>query len=251
VTGWNEWIAGRWQGTPERPLLFVDCCDLEYSRDIEPMKGGYFDNYYLQLISYIRKYKGTAPCVTAGQGETVYYRDFPCGSFARNNDGYSTHYKEDSGRNEIINASVTDNGNSLIFTAETVSPIEKYDFHSSWMTLFIDVDGSPLPSFYGYNYIANNYQYNDTVTSIARCTENSRTIEPDTFKIFSLIEYNYSENKLSMTIPKELLGLAGSEKYKLCFKWADSRTEISRMEDFYTKGDAAPIGRLNFVFIRT
>lgn len=250
VTGWNEWIAGRWQGTPERPLLFVDCCDLEYSRDIEPMKGGYFDNYFLQLISYIRKYKGTAPCVTAGQGETVNYRDFPCGAFARDNNGYSTHYKDDSGRNEITGATVTDNGDSLIFTAETGSAIEKYDFHSNWMTLYIDIDGSPLPSFYGYNYIANVYQYTDTTTCIARCTESSRTIEPDTFKIFSLIEYNCTENKLSMTIPKELLGLAGSDKYKIRFKWADSRTEITRLEDFYTKGDAAPIGRLNFVFIR-
>lgn len=250
VTGWNEWIAGRWKGTEERPLLFVDCCDLEYSRDIEPMKGGYFDNYYMQLISYVRKYKGTDPCVTAGKNETVYYKDFPHGAFARNSAGYNTHYKDNSGRNEITGATVTDDGDNLIFTAETASPIEKYDYHSNWMTLFIGVDGSPLPSFYGYNYIANAYQFSDTAASISRCTENSRTIEHDTFKIYSMVEYNYSENRLTMTIPKKLLDLEGCDKYKIRFKWADSRAEITRMEDFYTKGDAAPIGRLNYVFIR-
>ncbi|MHB1154689.1 MAG: glycoside hydrolase family 71/99 protein [Eubacteriales bacterium] len=250
VTGWNEWIAGRWQGTPERPLLFVDCCDLEYSRDIEPMKGGYFDNYYLQLISYIRRYKGTSPCVTAKLGETINYRDFPCGAFNRSNKGYSTYYKDESGRNEIIGATVTDNGDNLVFTAETASPIEKYDFHSNWMNLFIDVDGSSQPSFYGYNYLLNTYQFTDTTTCIARCTENSRTIESDTFKLFSLIEFNYNKNKISLTVPKNLLNLPDTNVYKLRFKWLDSKSEVTRMEDFYTKGDAAPIGRLNFVFIR-
>ena len=58
ITGWNEWIAGRyknWQGTEN---AFVDQCDKEYSRDIEPMKGGFADNYYYQLVANIRRYKG-------------------------------------------------------------------------------------------------------------------------------------------------------------------------------------------------
>ena len=45
-------------GYTDRPIVFVDCCDLEYSRDIEPMSGGYFDNYYLQLCQNIRRFKG-------------------------------------------------------------------------------------------------------------------------------------------------------------------------------------------------
>jgi len=61
VTGWNEWTAGKWDFRgeyPARPMCFVDCVNEEYSRDIEMMRGGYFDNYYMQLISDIRKYKG-------------------------------------------------------------------------------------------------------------------------------------------------------------------------------------------------
>ncbi len=58
VTGWNEWIAGRWQGIPERPLMFVDCANYEYSRDLEMMRGGYFDNYFMQLIENVRPLQG-------------------------------------------------------------------------------------------------------------------------------------------------------------------------------------------------
>ena len=32
------------------------------------------------------------------------------------------------------------------------------------------------------------------------------------------------------------------------FKWADSETVYDEMEDFYCDGDAAPLGRMNYVF---
>jgi hypothetical protein len=66
VTNWNEWIAGRFSpanmplhGTG--PVTFVDEFDTEFSRDIEPMKGGHGDNYYYQIIANIRRYKGVRP----------------------------------------------------------------------------------------------------------------------------------------------------------------------------------------------
>jgi hypothetical protein len=52
VTGWNEWVAGRW-GNPDS-VEFVDQFDREYGRDIEPMKGGHGDNYYYQLATNLR-----------------------------------------------------------------------------------------------------------------------------------------------------------------------------------------------------
>lgn len=61
VTGWNEWIAGRWASTDGNPQhsYFCDLASPEYSRDIEPtLTGALKDNYYMQLVSNIRKYKG-------------------------------------------------------------------------------------------------------------------------------------------------------------------------------------------------
>ncbi len=250
VTGWNEWIAGRWGGAKDRPLMFVDAADVEYSRDIEPMHGGYFDNYFMQLISYVRRYKGMDDAVVAGEGDTVLYRDFPHGGTLRDADGYSTHYRNDSGRNEIIGASVTDTGDALVFTAETAAPITRYDFHSTWMTLFLDVDGSALPTCCGYSYMANVYQYTDNLTALAVCAEPSRTIEADTFRICAPLEYSFEDRQLRIVIPKAAIGLEGRSAYKIRFKWADSRTPITRMEEFYTLGDTAPLGRLSFVFER-
>lgn len=264
VTGWNEWIAGRWGGTPERPLSFVDCADLEFSRDIEPMKGGYFDNYYMQLIYYVRKYKGTAPvikqdeyvtatphdCFSRFHKSKVVYKDFPNGAIARNCKGYNTVYTDSSGRNEIIESRACHDEQNLYFYAKTASPIERYDYHSTWMNLFLNINEGKNDDarFCGYNYLVNQYQYTDYKTSLAKCTENVIVLNPDTFKICAIIDLKYEDNELMVTIPKKSVGLDQDSKFTILFKWADSRTEMIRMEQFYTEGDCAPIGRLNYVF---
>ncbi|MDQ2799153.1 MAG: hypothetical protein M3Y13_05865, partial [Armatimonadota bacterium] len=71
VTGWNEWVAqrflaggpGTFAGHPQVKggTFFVDNFTEEFSRDIMPMKGGYGDNYYMQLVDGIRQFKGVRP----------------------------------------------------------------------------------------------------------------------------------------------------------------------------------------------
>ena len=69
VTGWNEWIAQRFiqkfannsfigKQWPINTTYFVDEFLQEYSRDIGPMFGEHGDNYYYQLVNYIRRFKG-------------------------------------------------------------------------------------------------------------------------------------------------------------------------------------------------
>jgi hypothetical protein len=60
VTGWNEWIAGRFPGS-DGSLRFVDQFTAEYSRDIEPQRCWHGDNYYYQLVANVRRYKGVEP----------------------------------------------------------------------------------------------------------------------------------------------------------------------------------------------
>lgn len=57
VTGFNEWMAIKYNNS--EGVYFVDVFNHEYSRDIEMMKDGYGDNYMLQLIQNVRKYKYT------------------------------------------------------------------------------------------------------------------------------------------------------------------------------------------------
>jgi hypothetical protein len=53
---------------------------------------------------------------------------------------------------------------------------------------------------------------------------------------------------MMIEIPKCAIGIEPGSKFRILFKWVDSRTEIYRIEQFYTDGDCAPIGRLNYVF---
>lgn len=260
VTGWNEWIFGRWQGTEERPIMFVDAANIEYSRDIEPMRGGYFDNYYLQLISFVRRYKGMeVPSEPADYktidingafdefADTACYRDFPNGGTVRDCDGYDTHYHDESGRNEIVECRVSHDEENLYFYAKTSNPITRYDHQSTWMNLFLNIDGTD-GGFYGYNYVVNEYQYTDNLTSLSKCVGETKYKEPDAFEVIKAVDYRFEGNELAVCVPKEAVGIKVGEPFKLQFKWADSKTEIFKMEDFYTKGDCAPIGRLNYVF---
>ena len=103
VTGWNEWVAGRWMGTPERPIMFVDCANYEYSRDIEMMRGGYFDNYFMQLASYIRKFKGVDENPVYHNGDVATYYNYSDGDFSRNCEGSGvvyTNHREPSSPNQ-------------------------------------------------------------------------------------------------------------------------------------------------------
>ena len=56
---------------------------------------------------------------------------------------------------------------------------------------------------------------------------------------------------LSMSTLTKSMEMLGIEYYnQLCmqFKWADSDTLLDEMADFYIDGDAAPLGRLNYVY---
>ena len=63
LNDWNEWTAGMWgQGSkteflrrPENPFVFIDQYNAEFNRTIQPMKGGYTDNYDMQMAQNIRR----------------------------------------------------------------------------------------------------------------------------------------------------------------------------------------------------
>lgn len=56
ITWWNEWAAQYINGN------FTDEYNQEYSRDIEPMKGGHGSKYYEMMKRYISAYKANSTC---------------------------------------------------------------------------------------------------------------------------------------------------------------------------------------------
>jgi len=65
ITSWNEWIAG-FTHSMRSGWVQCDSFSEEFSRDIEPMKGGFGDNFYYQAIANIRRYKGVPQIPVAG-----------------------------------------------------------------------------------------------------------------------------------------------------------------------------------------
>lgn len=61
LTWWNEWAAQR-ISDGNGGYVFVDNYTMEYSRDIEPMKGGHGDKYYQWMKQYISAYKAHEDC---------------------------------------------------------------------------------------------------------------------------------------------------------------------------------------------
>lgn len=259
VTGWNEWIAMRLQGTPDRPVLFVDQATLAFSRDIEPMKGGYQDHYYMQLIGDIRRYKGMSEPVDSGTflaaepdfttwpSVPELYRDFEGDTMHRDHAGYgSFHYFQDTGRNDLVILKAAHTDHCLYFYTKTKDPITPYtDPH--WMMLLIRNRRLHSPGWEGYHYIVNRTVIDRSKTLL------EHSIGEWNWKASAEIRYFVSGNEMYVEIPLALL--RGDEAPKdrakgiwIEFKWIDNMQNDGDIADFYLHGDTAPEGRLNFVY---
>lgn len=263
VTGWNEWVAQRQDpkgtGRPGQ-AVFVDTASIEYSRDIEPMHGGYFDNYYQQLIRKTAEYKGSAPLLVQDtrkqidinggfeqwDGITVTYRDAPGDTADRRSSGFgSKTLTNNTGNNDIVASKIVYDTKNIYFYAETASDITEPDGNSSWMQLFINSDFDGGTGFSGFDYIVNHTAKAGGTTTVAKLKRSG-----DTYAVISETEVKYkvSGNKMMISVPLKALGIYDYNDIKLAFKWADSDTRIKNAEQFYTDGDGAPVGRLCYVF---
>ena len=152
------------------------------------------------------------------------------------------HYVNDTGKNDIVAAKVTADTKNVYFYVETREEICLPKDDRSWMQLFLSTGGD---GWYGYDYIIN-YQAKDLdTTTVARYCGTDGTYA---FEVIGEIEYRVEGNQMMLAVPMEMLGITNPNGIKFEFKWADSRSLITTMEQFYTDGDAAPLGRLNYVF---
>lgn len=263
ITGWNEWIAGRYQQWPESGAVvknaFPDEFNDEFSRDIEPSKGALRDNYYYQMVSYIRKFKGCEPIPVYSEYEpagldaagwdkvTANYVAYPNNTGDRSAKGYGSYrYTDTSGRNDIINAKVAKTADTLYFMVKCSSDITPYT-DANWMNLYIDCeDGWGWESF-------------DYVIGAKPATADRVYLQKFTGNGYELgdaaeLEYKVSGDTLVISVPKSAIGISG-EDYKIDFKWTDNVQDEDgsgafkgEILDFYRTGDAAPGGRFKYVF---
>ncbi|MBD2867211.1 hypothetical protein [Paenibacillus arenilitoris] len=260
VTGWNEWIAMRLPGAAaDRPVRFVDQATLEFSRDIEMMKGGYGDSYYLQLIAWIRRFKGLPPQPRPSGQTTIdlagpfrkwdavspEYRDFAGDTAHRDHAGYGRlSYTNDSGRNDLIAMKVARDADYVYFYARTARPLTPSDV-PGWMMLFIrtrESEGSGTGEHWdGYQYVVNRTVRGENATVL------ERSLGGWSWEAVADVPYRAEGGELQLRVPRKLLGLADGP-LRLGFKWADNAAMDGDPMDFYASGDTAPEGRLYFIY---
>ncbi len=260
ITGWNEYTAGQWLPRDDwtgDPFSFVDQFDWEHSRDIEPNKGwgDKGDVYYLQMIDYIRQFKGTPEPEKASVSKTIkigkadgwddvgpYYPANKGNTFHRDHWGYySSYYKNTSGRNDIIGAKVARDSDNLYFYVETSEKLGP-STDRNWMMLFIDTDRNKATGWNGYDFIVNRISPKGRKAvvekNIAGCWE---------WELAAKVRFAVVGNKLEIRIPRNVLGLL-DQAIDIEFKWNDNMQENGNIMDFYVNGDTAPGGRFNYVF---
>ena len=262
LNDWNEWTAGKYNQNPtakwlgrDNPFIFVDQSNAEFNRTIQPMKGGYTDNYYMQMAQNIRRYKGVRP-IPENEGlkkvkidgsfadwdkVSVVYRDTRGDTFHRDAKGYAgIHYTDNTGRNDIIASKVAMTKDNVCFYAETAADITPSS-DPDWMLLLVDSDQNTSTGWYGYDLLINKNIISEDSSEVLKWDGSKWIPEGNsTFKV--------SGNKIELSVSKEIMGVSGKAA-SFDFKWADNPGELVDPISICTSGDTAPNRRFNYRFI--
>ncbi len=256
ISSWNEWIAQRFEDE-QKNVLFVDAYNEEFSRDVEPMRRGQTDNCYMQMVSFIRKYKGAQPAqrhsaprtvtvdgrVADWTGVTPVYRDFIGDTAHRDHPGWGhgagsgLWYRNNTGRNDIVTVQVTHDSRSVYFLCRTAQPLTAPPA-PWWMTLLIDTDRNPKTGWHGYDVVINHPVLDSRRTTVKQW-RNGR------WEYMGAVTYARTGDVLEVGVPRAWLG-TGGQSPAFDFKWSDNCRLDGDTTAFALDGDAAPDRRFNY-----
>ena len=208
VTGWNEWFAGRFPGPPDRPIMFVDCANFEYSRDIEMMRGGYGDNFFLQFRDNVRKFKGIEDDKTLNPLNTrKRYKCFADSAMPRDHAGFGTiTYVNRTQRNAPEWIDVMHDAQNVTFIVKTQKPIVGKEGEGDFMQILV----------------------------------NGKVVN-------GLGEMKIDGDVMTLVVPRSALGLT-ADSFRFEFKFVDSTEPCRDPLDWYDHGVVEPLGRVPFVY---
>lgn len=264
ITGWNEWVAQRFlsDGTmtfqgrvlPVGETFFVDLFDPEFSRDIEPMRGGYGDNYYWQMVANIRRYKGARPVPAASPAKTIaipgdfaqwadvkpVYLDDLHDTTHRDHDGVSGagRYTNNTGRNDLDTARVAHDATYLYFHITTREPLTPAT-DADWMVLLLDTDQNGQTGRHGHDFRINQTRSLPNAASIERWNGQS-------WESAGTATLQIGARELDLAVERSVLGFPADKPLGFDFKWTDHIPAAADAIDFLDQGDSAPNARFNY-----
>lgn len=252
IGGWNEWIA--YKQPYEGEYMMCDAVNKEYSRDIEPMAGGYQDAFYIQMIRNIRKYKGVCKPekkrkkqtvdITGdiSQWEKVEYCLMNIGSddTERNSYGASTkvHYQQTAPENILQEVKVANDKNNIYFYIRGSNNFELNNEYNQ-PNILIGTGNPELKEWECYEYrIGRNFDgFHVSVDTIGR-----------NFSMVSAGSASFTVNGkiLQIQIPRKTIGLEKEDAFY--FKVASGVENPANIMSYYTSGSVMPMGRLSYMY---
>lgn len=252
IGGWNEWIAYKQMWGDE--FMLCDAADREYSRDIEPMRGGYEDAFYIQMIKNIRRYKGLPDNYTGDSAHTIdingntaqwaaakaVYTNIDARAAGRNNTG-ATHkisYTQAPPANNLREVRVTHDSNNFYFLVKAEKPFVNTGNNS--MLLLIGKNELMLKGWQGYEYLAEpDLHTRKTIIYQLNKDRKKSKIGETTCTVFG--------NLLQLGIPrKTIAALQNTEQ--IYFKVADGIAAPDDIMEYYISGSVMPLGRLSYLY---
>ena len=267
ITQWNEWMAQRFivdasslgltrPGAKQKvgETYFVDVYNQEFNRDIEPSSEPLIrDNYYLQMVSNLRKYRGVRDIPVPTEIKSIdmdggfeqwadvqpEFLDEP-GDVAYTSSTAQNSVCLKRRSNDFVSAKVAKDGEYIYFYAKVNgSRINTFYSNSteSWMSVLINTDLVYNNGWEGYEYtIAHEktkyflYKYDKGSASWEKGPE---------------VQMAKEGTQIMYAVKRADLGL--TEDVDFDFKWVDNTPGFTKeILDFIANGDCAPNGRFNY-----
>ena len=260
ITGWNEWVMQKMNLHVFFPDHFkddypcyTDNFNVEFSRDAEMTKipcykmgedgtyaeEGYGDNYVMQIMENIRRFKGIPASEPISSGN---YKAVSTKKVARDCDGFyvGTHYTQDAPSTFIRSVQVSSDAQNLYVVVTADKDIVRPEKPiTNWMNLFIGVKGCPKASWNGFNFVVNRNRSGDDQASV-ECLDGSDAL-------LGMAEFAIKDATMTYTVSRALLGIQSGD-FEISFKIADGVQEEKNILDYYVSGEVFPIGRLGYVY---
>ncbi len=251
---WNEWCSSKqmWDGE----YMLCDEVNEEYSRDIEPMKGGFGDNFYMQTIQNIRKFKGVDG-KAAGTKKTIdinksadqwkdvstVWRSIGTAAPARDSLGLcdETRYTQAAARNNLQEIKAANDGSNLYLYIRTEKAITDYDGKSeNWMNVFVGTGTIAQKGWNGFEFVIGRKPQKNGTTSVEKLDANGKGTSVGT------AQYTVDGNVMQVKIPLSVLGSAA--KSGVYVKAADGIDSPKDIMDYYISGKTMPYGRMAYQY---
>ncbi|MBQ3893754.1 MAG: hypothetical protein II739_00390, partial [Clostridia bacterium] len=207
---------------------------------------GYADNFYLQLVRNVRRYKGIKDSsldmpVQPSTAEAPSGREYLSLAIA-NEPRNSGGYKQAASDNFVRKINVSHTLDEIVFRIECengiTAPVESA---TNWMNIYFGFEKSAEAKWETYSYVLNRRPGNG-VTSLDKYDGNA-------FLPLGECALEVADNVMTVRVPISLLpDVTDAYGFVMDFKVADSIEVQDDIMDYYVSGSSVPIGRLSYTY---